>query len=74
MAELHATAARWWAGQDRPIHALDHATRSRNPALLSDLLRRFAMPLILTGDHAAAAPRAGRHGCAGHRGPTRGWP
>ena len=50
-AQLHATAARWWAGQDQPINALDHATRSRNPALLSELLRRFAIPLILTGDH-----------------------
>ena len=52
-AELHATAAHWWAGQDQPLNALDHATRSRNPALLSELLHRFAMPLILTGDHAA---------------------
>ena len=50
-AELHATAARWWAGRDRPIMALDHAGRSRNPTLLSELLRRFAVPLILTGDH-----------------------
>ena len=50
-AELHATAARWWAGQDQPINALDHATRSRNPALLTELLHRFAIPLILTGDH-----------------------
>ena len=50
-AELHATAARWWADQDRPINALDHATRSRNPALLTELLRRYAIPLILTGDH-----------------------
>jgi len=52
-AQLHATAARWWAGQDQPIPALDHAARSRNPALLSELLHRFAAPLILTGDHAA---------------------
>ena len=52
-AELHATAAHWWAEQNQPINALDHATRSRNPALLSELLRRYAIPLILTGDHAA---------------------
>ena len=50
-AALHAVAARWWAGQDRPIKALDHAAQSRIPALLRDLLRRFALPLILTGDH-----------------------
>ncbi len=50
-AHLHATAARWWADHNQPINALDHATRSRDPALLSELLRRFAVPLILTGDH-----------------------
>jgi LuxR family transcriptional regulator, maltose regulon positive regulatory protein len=50
-AELHATAARWWASQDRPVQALDHAAQSRNPVLLSDLLHRFAVPLILSGDH-----------------------
>ncbi|MDT7613698.1 MAG: LuxR family transcriptional regulator, maltose regulon positive regulatory protein [Pseudonocardiales bacterium] len=49
-AELHATAARWWVGQDLPIRALDHAARSRDSELLSDLLRRFAVPLILNGD------------------------
>ena len=57
-AELHATAAHWWAGQDQPINALDHATRSRNPALLSELLHRFAIPLILTGDHGHCAARS----------------
>jgi len=51
VAELHATAARWSAGQDRPIDALDHAAQSRSPALLSELLRHFAVPMILTGDH-----------------------
>ena len=51
-ADLHATAACWWAGQDRPIRALDHAAQSRSPVLLSELLRRFAVSLILTGDHA----------------------
>jgi LuxR family transcriptional regulator, maltose regulon positive regulatory protein len=50
-ADLHATAARWWADQDRPIRALDHAAQSRKPTLLSGLLRRFAVRLILTGDH-----------------------
>ena len=50
-AELHTTAAHWWAGQDQPINALDHATRSHNPALLTELLHRYAIPLILTGDH-----------------------
>ena len=44
-------AARWWADQDEPVHALDHATPSRDRALLIELLHRFAIPLILTGDH-----------------------
>jgi LuxR family maltose regulon positive regulatory protein len=50
-AELHAMAARWWVSQDLPIRALDHAGRSGDTELLSDLLRRFAVPLILNGDH-----------------------
>jgi len=30
---------------------LDHAARSGDTTLLSDLLHRFAVPLILNGDH-----------------------
>ena len=51
VAELHATAARWWADQQRPVAALDHAAASGNTALLSDLLRRFAVALVLNGEH-----------------------
>lgn len=51
VAALHATAARWWADQGSPIRALDHAARSGDTTLLSDLLHRFALPLILNGDH-----------------------
>jgi LuxR family maltose regulon positive regulatory protein len=51
VAALHATAARWWADQGSPIRALDHAARSGDTTLLSDLLHRFAVPLILNGDH-----------------------
>lgn len=50
-AELHVTAARWWSTQNDALRALDHASRSQDPVLLADLLRRFAVPLILTGDH-----------------------
>ena len=50
-ADLHTTAAHWWADHNQPIKALDHATRSHNPALLTELLHRYAIPLILTGDH-----------------------
>lgn len=52
VAELHAGAARWWAGQDRPVRALDHARRAGDHHLLSGLLHRFAVPLILSGEHA----------------------
>ena len=72
-ADLHTTAAHWWADQNQPINALDHATRSHNPALLTELLHRYAIPLILTGDHGplrralpASAPTPPR--------PTPGWP
>ena len=51
VAELHATAARWWADQDRPVPALDHAAAQWRHRLLSDLLRRFAVALVLNGEH-----------------------
>ena len=50
-AQLHTTAAHWWADHNQPINALDHATHSHNPTLLTELLHRHAIPLILTGDH-----------------------
>jgi LuxR family maltose regulon positive regulatory protein len=50
-AHLHAVAARWWADRGRPVQALDHAARSRSTDLLTDLLHRFAVPLLLVGDH-----------------------
>ena len=51
VAELHAVAARWWAEQDEPVPALEHAAAGRNRALLIELLHRFAIPLILAGQH-----------------------
>ena len=51
VAGLHAVTARWWAAQDQPLPALEHATRSRDEALLIDLLHRFALRLLLAGDH-----------------------
>jgi LuxR family maltose regulon positive regulatory protein len=50
-AGLHGVAARWWAGRPEPVRALDHAARSHDSELLTDLLRRFAVPLIVAGDH-----------------------
>ena len=51
VAELHAVAARWWADQDEPVPALEHAAAGRDRALLTELLHRFAIPLILAGHH-----------------------
>ena len=51
LAELHAVAARWWADQDEPVRALEHAAAGRDRALLIELLHRFAIPLILAGHH-----------------------
>ena len=51
VAGLHAVSARWWAKQDQPLPALQHAVHSRDTALLTELLHRFALRLILAGDH-----------------------
>jgi LuxR family maltose regulon positive regulatory protein len=51
VADLQAVTARWWAGQGRPVQALEHAAQSREKALLTDLLHRFTVPLLLVGDH-----------------------
>jgi LuxR family maltose regulon positive regulatory protein len=50
-AELHGAAARWWADQHDPTRALDHAVQSHDPGLLTELLHRFAVSLILSGEH-----------------------
>jgi LuxR family maltose regulon positive regulatory protein len=49
---LSASAARWWGDQDRPVEALDLAAGCRDTHLLADLLRRFAIRMIVKGDHA----------------------
>jgi LuxR family transcriptional regulator, maltose regulon positive regulatory protein len=48
---LHAVAARWWAAEPEPVRALEHASQSHDSDLLTDMLRRLAIPLILSGDH-----------------------
>ena len=50
--ELNARAARWWAARDRPVEALQQAMNGVPPPVLADLLRRFVLPLLLTGEHA----------------------
>ena len=49
--ELHTVAARWWADQDEPAQALDHAGRCHDTVLVTELLHRFALPLMATGEH-----------------------
>ena len=63
-AELHAVAARWWADQDEPVRALEHATAGRDRALLTELLHRFAIPLILAGHHGPLRRALGRVGAS----------
>lgn len=50
-AELHQTAARWWAGRAEPVPALEHAAQGEDPDLLPELLHRFSVALIVAGDH-----------------------
>jgi LuxR family maltose regulon positive regulatory protein len=48
--DLHATAARWWAAQGDPVHALRHAERAGDRDLTTALLRRSGISLLLAGD------------------------
>jgi LuxR family maltose regulon positive regulatory protein len=66
-AQLNGVAARWWADRCEAAWALDHGARSDDPELLTDLLHRFAVPLILSGDHAPlrrALASSGAHAVA----------
>ncbi len=60
---LQAVAARWWSGRGDPVHALRHAGRTGDPALVAELLRVWGVELVLRGEPeplrralAAAAP------------------
>jgi LuxR family maltose regulon positive regulatory protein len=50
IAQLHATAARWWLEWGRPAKALEHAGRSDDPPLLTTVVREVAVPLVAAGD------------------------
>jgi len=52
VAGLHAVSARWWAAQDQPLPALEHAGASHDQVLLIEMLHRFAIRLVLAGNHA----------------------
>ncbi|MDD7942374.1 LuxR C-terminal-related transcriptional regulator [Actinomycetospora lutea] len=62
--ELDTVAAAWWSEQGEPVEALRHAARTRDPALLADLVGRWGPRLAGRGDHdalaaaLAAAPQA----------------
>jgi LuxR family transcriptional regulator, maltose regulon positive regulatory protein len=51
IARLHATAAQWCCEQSRLATALEHAAQSDEPALLTEMVRRHAVPLLVTGEH-----------------------
>ena len=58
-----------------PVRALEHAAHSRDDALVTDLLHRFAVPLIVAGDHGPlrrALASVGAHAAAADPGsPSR---
>jgi LuxR family maltose regulon positive regulatory protein len=50
-AALHGRAARWFAGAGRPVPALEHARLANDRGLVADLIRDWAIPLVLSGHH-----------------------
>jgi LuxR family maltose regulon positive regulatory protein len=48
--DLHSRAARRWAERAEASHALRHARRSDDQALLAELVHRFAPTLLLRGE------------------------
>jgi LuxR family transcriptional regulator, maltose regulon positive regulatory protein len=52
-ADRHGRAARWWAGENDAVGALQHAARAGDDALLTEFVHRFAGTLLVTGEHDA---------------------
>ena len=50
-ADLYSRAARWWAAQDDPLAAIQHAMRADDADLLVELVHRFVGLLLVTGHH-----------------------
>ena len=48
---LHARAAGWCAAHERPAEAIHHARASGDADLLAALVRAWAVPLVLAGEH-----------------------
>ncbi len=51
LAELHGRAAGWCAAHERPADAIDHARASGDAELVAALVRAWAVPLVLAGEH-----------------------
>jgi LuxR family maltose regulon positive regulatory protein len=51
--ELESTAARWWLAAEQPVHALRHAERAGDSALITSLVRDTGVTLLLGGDLAS---------------------
>ncbi|MHA6795521.1 LuxR C-terminal-related transcriptional regulator [Pseudonocardia bannensis] len=51
VADLDGRAADWWADREQPVRALEHAARGGGAARLREMLHRFGVPLLLSGDH-----------------------
>lgn len=56
---FHARAAQWFADQQRPALALEHARAADRPGMVVDLLRRDGVRLLASGRHAALRAAVG---------------
>lgn len=48
--DLESTVARWWLAAGQPVHALRHAERAGDSALITDVVHGSGMSLLLGGD------------------------
>ena len=48
--DLESTAARWWLAAGQPVHALRHAERAGDSALITSLVHGSGVTLLLGGD------------------------
>jgi LuxR family maltose regulon positive regulatory protein len=50
-ADLHGVAAAWFASEEQLHEALDHAGQTENTNIVVEMLRRFAVELLMKGDY-----------------------
>ena len=60
VTSLHVRAARWFAEQDMPAQAVDHAVASGVEPVLVDLVGRHGLFLLAVGEHARLREAAAR--------------